>query len=314
MPGWTKTPTSISTWVSARSAAGCASSACSSQDSWRARSNLTVNAGLRYELQRPFYALNNSYATATVEDVWGVSGVGNLFMPGVMTGKKPTFTGYGKGEPAYDTDYNNFAPTLGLAWVPGPREGLIGRLLGSQDGDSVFRAGYSLAYNRPGMSDFSDVFGTNPGITLDATRNVALSNLNADGRGYPCSSATRSRLGPPSNIPVTQQYPFTEVITGDLNIFDPALQVPYSQTWTASWGRKISSNIGVDVRYVGTRHLQGWVDYNYNESEHHRERLPRRVPEGTGQPAGEHRGRPRQQRSRTRAPPARHRCRSTWPT
>ena len=51
-----------------------------------ARSTLTVNAGLRYELQRPFYALNNSYATASVEDVWGVSGVGNLFMPGVMTG------------------------------------------------------------------------------------------------------------------------------------------------------------------------------------------------------------------------------------
>jgi len=236
------------------------------QDSWRARSNLTVNAGLRYEVQRPFYALNDSYATATVADVWGVSGVGNLFMPGVMTGKKPTFVGYGKGEPAYDTDWNNFAPTLGLAWVPGPREGLIGRLLGSQDGDSVFRAGYSLAYNRPGMSDFSDVFGVNPGITLDATRNAALSNLNADGRGYPVLLRDASRLGPPSNIPLTQQYPFTEVITGDLNIFDPALQVPYSQTWTASWGRKISSNIGVDVRYVGTRHLQGWVDYNYNEA------------------------------------------------
>ena len=55
--------------------------------------------------------------------------------------KKPTFTGYGKGEPVDDTDYNNFAPTLGLAWVPGHGKGSIGRLLGSQDGDSVFRAG-----------------------------------------------------------------------------------------------------------------------------------------------------------------------------
>ena len=100
------------------------------QDSWRARSNLTVNAGLRYEVQRPFYALNDSYATATVADVWGVSGVGNLFMPGVMTGKKPTFVGYGKGEPAYDTDWNNFAPTLG--W-----RGCRGRGKGSSAGCSA---------------------------------------------------------------------------------------------------------------------------------------------------------------------------------
>ena len=241
-----------------------------------------------------FLRAQQLYATATVEDVWGVSGVGNLFMPGVMTGKKPTFTGYGKGEPAYDTDYNNFAPTLGLAWAPGPRGGLIGRLLGRQDGDSVFRAGYSLAYNRPGMSDFSDVFGVNPGITLDATRNVALSNLNADGRGYPVLLRDASRLGPPSNIPLTQQYPFTEVITGDLNIFDPAAP----------------GAVFADVdRELGTQDLEqhrhrralrrhappaGMGRLQLQRSEHHRERLPRRVPEGAGQPAGEHRGRPRQ--------------------
>ena len=38
--------------------------------------NLTVNAGLRYELQQPFYARNNSYSTATLADVCGVSGIG----------------------------------------------------------------------------------------------------------------------------------------------------------------------------------------------------------------------------------------------
>ena len=32
------------------------------QDSWRIKPNFTVNAGLRYELQLPFYALNNSYS------------------------------------------------------------------------------------------------------------------------------------------------------------------------------------------------------------------------------------------------------------
>jgi hypothetical protein len=240
------------------------------QDSWRWKPNLTINYGLRYEIQYPFYARNNSYATATVADVCGVSGTNpqttcNLFKPGTLTGSKPVFTGYGKGTPAFSTDYNNLAPTIGLAWTPGGRTGILGKILGA-DGDSVLRAGYALAYNRPGMSDFSDVFSTNPGVALTTNRDVNTSTLNQDGLGLPVLFRDRARLGPPNYIPQTQQYPFTEVITGDLDIFDPNLQVPYSQTWTASIGRKISSDVGIDVRYVGTRHLQSWVDYNYNEA------------------------------------------------
>jgi hypothetical protein len=235
------------------------------QDSWRVRPNLTMNYGLRYELQRPFYPLNNSYATATIEDVWGVSGVGNLFAPGVLTGRKPTFIGFGEGTYAFKTDWNNFAPNLGVSWVPGARGGWLGRILG-EDGDTVLRAGYALAYERHGMSDFSDVFGTNPGVTLTTNRDTGTGTLNQDGLGLPVLFRDRARLGAPNNIPLSQQYPFTEVITGDLNIFDEDLQVPYSQTWTASIGRKITRDIGIDIRYVGTRHLQGWVDYNYNEA------------------------------------------------
>ena len=72
------------------------------QDQWRMQPNFTVNAGLRYELQLPFTALNNSYATATMADVCGVSGVGgpsgcNLFQPGTLTGKKPQFINLGEG-------------------------------------------------------------------------------------------------------------------------------------------------------------------------------------------------------------------------
>ena len=62
------------------------------------RPSLTINAGLRYELQFPFYPLNSSYSTATVADLCGISGTSsgsslqticNLFQPGVLTGKRP---------------------------------------------------------------------------------------------------------------------------------------------------------------------------------------------------------------------------------
>ena len=40
-------------------------------DTWRWKPNLTLNLGLRYELQMPFYPQNNSYSKATLADVWG---------------------------------------------------------------------------------------------------------------------------------------------------------------------------------------------------------------------------------------------------
>ncbi len=46
--------------------------------------NVSLNFGVRYELQFPFVAKNNSYSIGDIDDVYGVSGVGNLFQPGVL--------------------------------------------------------------------------------------------------------------------------------------------------------------------------------------------------------------------------------------
>jgi hypothetical protein len=230
-------------------------------DSWRARPNLTLNYGLRYELQSPFTPMNNSYSRASVEDVWGVSGVGNLFQPGVMSGRQPQFVQFTKGEGAYNTDRNNFAPSLGVAWTLGGHNGLLGGMLGRQEGDSVLRGGYALAYDRPGMSDFTGGIDDNPGIALTASRNHSLANL-----GEPGTVLLRNRgdLGPPE-FPQVREYPLTDVVTGDVHIYDPDIQVPYSQTWSAGWQRKLNRDMAFEARYVGTRSLQGWTEYDFNE-------------------------------------------------
>ena len=95
------------------------------QDQWRLKPNLTLNLGVRYDIQFPFTASNNSYSTTTPEDVCGRSGVNastgrcNMFQPGVMPGKaNPQFYQLQKGEHAYNTDWNNFAPNAGIAWTP----------------------------------------------------------------------------------------------------------------------------------------------------------------------------------------------------
>src|SRR5205814_8259576 len=61
------------------------------QDAWRARKDLTISLGMRWEVQFPFVALNNRFATTTYEGLFGVSGTGNLFKPGTQTGQPTQF-------------------------------------------------------------------------------------------------------------------------------------------------------------------------------------------------------------------------------
>ena len=235
------------------------------QDSWRIRPNVTLNAGLRYELQFPFTPDNNSYSTVTLESFCGISGtnpdtVCNLFQAGNTPGVRPTFIAFGKGTPAYETDYNNWAPSVGIAWTLGGREGFLGTLMGRNEGDSVIRGGFTRAFSREGMARFSDQFGGNPGVTLNANRELGRGNLGT----LPLLFREENRLGPPS-FATEPVFPLTEVVTGDVNLMDPNLQVPYADSWTVGLQRTIGRNMAVEVRYVGTRSRDLWETLDYNE-------------------------------------------------
>jgi hypothetical protein len=249
------------------------------QDSWRMTTTLTLNLGLRYELQTPFFPLNNSYATATLDDAWGVSGnqagcdpsaptreTCNLFRPGTLTGRRPQFVQFGEGAHAFKTDFNNLAPSIGVNWSPVVERGAMRRILG-EPGGFVVRGGFTRTYSRHGMTDFTDVFGANPGITLTADRNLARGNLvgGVYGTQLPVLLRDRTRLGAPTDIPGSPTYPIIEDGTGDVNIFDPNLQVPYADTWSAGVQRAIGKDTAFEIRYIGTRHRDGWTEYNYNE-------------------------------------------------
>ena len=87
-------------------------------DGWRVRRDLTVSLGLRYEYTTPAHDADNAAAvydpaTASIVSV-GANGVPRA---------------------GYESDANNFAPRVGLAWSP----------LGTRH--TVLRAGYGVYYN-----------------------------------------------------------------------------------------------------------------------------------------------------------------------
>jgi hypothetical protein len=242
-------------------------------DSWRMRSNLTLTYGVRWEIQLPFVPLNDMYTWNTIEDLWGVTGPvpggfsnGKLFTPGTLNGRAPQYIPYKKGDPAYNTSYKDFAPSVGFAWTPKATGRWLGRLLG-ESGQTVLRGGFSLAFNRPGMNSYAGMFGANPGMTVSATRNVTNGNL-VSGVGsdvWPLLFRDKSRLGPPA-FADTPVYPISSTSVSDqVNLFDPNTRTPYSLSWSFGLQREITRDMALEVRYVATRNLQPWVQLNVNE-------------------------------------------------
>ena len=227
------------------------------QDAWRLKPNVTVNVGVRYDIQMPFYPLNSLYSVAPIESICGVSGAKgdnscNLFQSGAQPGVKPTFNQYASGTRAYNVDYNNIAPSVGFAWTPGQKSGVLGALIG-REGDFAVRGGYTRSFSRPGLNDFTGVFSSNPGIVIDASRSDGLGNLGAS----PLLLRNSSALGPPA-FSATPKYPMTAPITQSIRGFDPHIQVPYADSWSIGVQRGLGKDMAVELRYVGTRGKQQW--------------------------------------------------------
>ncbi len=239
------------------------------QDSWRMKPNLTLNYGLRWEVQYPIVTKNNNLSITTIEDLYGISGVGNVFKPGVTTGRIPQFTQFEEGQKAFNTYWKNFAPSLGFAWTPDWKTGMMGKFFGT-GGQSVLRGGFSIAYNREGVSDIYSTLTGNPGGTLTATRNITNNNLVGGTLGsLPVLLSQTSRLGPPT-IPDSPLYPLTNqpggyLISDAAGIYDPDYKIPYVMSWSFGMQRELTRDMAIEVRYVANRSLRQRTTFNLNE-------------------------------------------------
>ncbi len=107
------------------------------QDSWKAKPNLTINYGLRWEVSMPWYDTQGKIETInpgeqstqfpTAPLGWVVPGD-----PGIPSTLAPT-------------RYNNFAPRIGIAYSPDFSDGVLGKLTGGP-GKTSIRAGYGIFY------------------------------------------------------------------------------------------------------------------------------------------------------------------------
>lgn len=230
------------------------------QDTWRAKSNLTITMGLRFEKQGAFENLNGTYSRVGLEGLYGVSGVGNLFRPGVLTGTAPTFKQV-TGD-AYTVPIR-WAPSVGMAWQVPKMDGILGVIFGNHEGSSVLRAGYSISTVREGQNIFISVWGANQGISLNTSIDPGASPADF---GAPGSVSFRQATLPAkSGTPATPSYPLAAGPTTGVNDFAPNLKLGYVQSWNIGWQRELGRNTVIETRFTGNHGVHLWRQYDLNE-------------------------------------------------
>ncbi|MDX2033495.1 MAG: TonB-dependent receptor [Blastocatellia bacterium] len=230
------------------------------QDSWKVSPGLTLSGGLRWEFDPAPVNDNNVYTRTGPDGVFGVSGLDNLFNPGVYRGGLTQYRLIEPGEKAFKNNYKDFAPSLGFAWSPRFKGGLLGRLLG--DGSqTVLRGGYSIAFIREGFEAFNSMFGANEGVTVSTGTSAANFPVEFGPAG--------SRLLRDSSLPFLPipdaVFPFTARQGASPNDFNPNLRPGYTQSWTLGIQRELTRDMAFEVRYVGNHGTRLWRQYEIGE-------------------------------------------------
>ena len=243
------------------------------QDQWRMRSNFTLNYGVRWEFIGVPTVPNGLAIQPGFEDMYGVSGFGNLFTPTAPPGSQVNpvatldFVSGDTGIPLYNNDWNNFAPFVGFAWSPDFKSG-IGKFFFGESGQSSIRGGYSQSYLHDGVTTFTNLLGTgttNPGLIQTANR----STLGTGGN----SANLLGVIGPggvplifdPFIMPVTDRQNFLSNFANGLWTADPNLRAAYVHQYSFGYEREIFKDMALEIRYVGNKVPNNWRAFDINE-------------------------------------------------
>jgi hypothetical protein len=228
------------------------------QDSWRFRSNLTVNFGLRLETVCAPISQNKGLTQNTFAGLFGTSGsdLSALFKPGATGGSVTQFTALPPGQHLYNTRHN-LAPTFGFAYQPNFKHGFMRKLTG-EAGQTVIRGGWSMAFAREGLNLTSSIVGANFGGTRDLSQFA--------GSDFARGSLFRS-LPPGPVVPGAPTFPLTPGFTdsASANAFLPSLKTPYVISFSGSIQRELSKDTVLEIGYTGNRGHQLLRQFNLNE-------------------------------------------------
>jgi len=235
------------------------------EDSWKVTPDFTLNYGLRWDFVGDQHDLTGAYHSASEGDVYGPTGVGNLFNPGSLQGNpNPQLVARNH---VYEPWKVTPQPAIGFAWNPKIADGPFKALLG--DG-TVIRGGFALRrftepyqYYWNQASDYGSFFYQNFSLNPN--------NTGTTGTFTPGSLALGDPLPPYAVAPATyeetspqSEFTFIGGAPG-VNGMDAHIKQPYTESWNFGIQRSLGNSRVLEIRYSGNRTLHQWIAINPNE-------------------------------------------------
>lgn len=181
------------------------------QDDWKATNKLTLNVGLRYELPTPFTEGHDRQSNFVLDG-------GPCYLQLITVADRGRC---GVGRSLTHTDYNNFAPRLGLAYQATSK--------------TVIRSGFGVFYGRDEDVGIQRRLPNNPPFISSATFT-----------GDQTTPAFLLQNGlPPNALSLTSP-------NADVNSFPFQFLTPYVIQWNFNVQREIGGNFVAQVAYTGS--------------------------------------------------------------
>ncbi len=216
------------------------------QDDWKITKKLTLNIGMRYDLQaglrERYNRLNRGMCFTCVNPITNspqyqanlaadgpalaAAGISVASLQTVYGGL--TFPGVnGSGKDAYDTDWTNIQPRLGFAYALNPK--------------TVIRGGYGIFYT-VGLEGGSDIgFSIPTPYTASTNGNVTPTPYFASGNPFPAGFQT----------PVGSSLGLLTALGNGASLDFPGRRIPRSQEFSLGFQRELPGQMVLDARYVG---------------------------------------------------------------
>ena len=218
------------------------------QDSWKIRRNVTLNYGLRWELNTPLTDIGKRIQTfrpgqvtsvypcknTEYDQALGVTDCQSIFPTGIV------FPG-DKGVPAglTQTYYKAFAPRIGIAWSPG------------SSGKTSIRAGWGLFYN-PIEQLVLEQFSAEPpfGGSVFLVETMFNTPFYPQSGGFAYPNPFNGIQDPPRGQPVDWAAFRPALLFGE---FQPHMRSQYSSQYNLTIQRELAKDLVLQVGYVGSQ-------------------------------------------------------------
>jgi Carboxypeptidase regulatory-like domain len=234
------------------------------QDSWRIKSNLTLNYGLRWDFTGDDYDKTGAYHGATPDGIYGPSGIGNEFQPGNLPGdNNPTLT-------ARPHQYQPWLvapqPMAGFAWRPDVKEGPLS--------STVIRGSFSLRrFTEPQQyfwnyaTDYGAFYFQQFYLVPNTTGTAGTFAPGSLSLGQPLPALgysphnTYEVSAPESEYTFTPLNYFGNIVNG----MNPNIAQPYTESWNIGIQKELGLSRVLEVRYNGSRTRNQWLSLDTNE-------------------------------------------------